>query len=193
MCSSLEKVICYRSTIITTAQFTDSVRGRVKSTRPSLEYDNPSEARDVWQYQMERIMLGAVITTSLIPEVVIKHRWPGGPWWPVGVQGSGGTTGLVSAATAQASAGSSREVCPSTRLYSSYPRTRFHLSTAHDKIYIYMLNAFLCKENSLHISLWRHVFAVLIRAVLHQFCMYQRCSPLFCLLKMVTNIITLPK
>lgn len=59
-CSSLEKAICYRPTITTTArQFTDSVKGRVKSTGPSLKHENPSEAGETcdntkWNFHYAR-------------------------------------------------------------------------------------------------------------------------------------------
>lgn len=46
-----------------------------------------------------------------------------------------------------------------------------------------MPSAFYAKKRSSYITLEKCACAVLIRALLHQFLMYQRCSPLFGLSK----------
>lgn len=51
---------------------------------------------------------------------------------------------------------------------------------------------FMQRKESSYTTLEKYAYAVLIRASLHQFHMYQRCSQLFCLPKRVTKIITLP-
>lgn len=67
MCS-LEKALCYRSTIITTAEFTESVRGGVKATGPLS--DSPNGAGGMcdnakWSFHYA----GAVTTpTTTTPE-----------------------------------------------------------------------------------------------------------------------------
>lgn len=47
---------------------------------------------------------------------------------------------------------------------------------------------FMQRKESSYITLEKYAYAVLIRASLHQFHMYQRCSQLSCLPKKVTSI-----
>lgn len=61
-------------------------------------------------------------------------------------------------------------------------------------IYIFIcLMHFMQRKGSSYITLEKYAYAVLIRALLHQFHMYPRCSQLFCLPKKFTSIITLSR
>lgn len=78
MCSSLEKALCYRSTIITTAQFTESVRGGVKATGPLS--DGPNEAGGMcdnakWSFHYA----GAVTPTTTTTQEELQSKGAQGP------------------------------------------------------------------------------------------------------------------
>lgn len=146
------------------------------------------------------IMLGAVITTNITPRGIRKQRCTKGPLVAGdGCRGSGGTSVLVEGNQcplhgASISENSCREVC--AEILACIPNIHADCSifVLYMIKYIYTflcLMLFMQRKESSYITLEKYAYAVLIRASLHQFHMYQRCSQLFCLPKRVTNIIIL--
>lgn len=144
-------------------------------------------------------MPGAIITTSITPRGIIKQRAqgaPGGWWW---MQGAGGTSVLVEGSQcplhgASVSENSCREVC--AQILACIPNVHAECSifVLYMIKYIYTficLMHFMQRKKSSYITLEKYAYAVLIRASLYQFHMYQRCSQPSCLPKKVTSIITL--
>lgn len=137
----------------------------MKSTGPSLKHDNPREAGKTCDNTSNGtfIMLGAVITTNITPRGIIKQRCTKGPLAAGGrCRGWGGTSVLVEGSrcplhSASVSENSCREVC--AEILACIPNVHAECSIfvlyMIKFIYTFICLMLLCKEKSLHISLWR--------------------------------------
>lgn len=108
-------------------------------------------------------------------------------------RGLGGTPGLVSTATVQAMVRTQAERPTLGHEPAFLTCIEFRLCTVHDTIFYTLkcLMLFMQRRKSPYITLEKYVYAVLIRALPHQFCVYQRCSQLHSLSKRATNTLTL--
>lgn len=136
------------------------------------------------------------------PRDVIKQRCTRGPLAASGeCRGTGGTSVLVEGSQcplhgASVSENSCGEVC--AEILACIPNVHAECSifVLYTIKYIYTfirLMHFMQRKGSSYITVEKYAYAVLIRALLHQFHLYPRCSQLFCLPKKVTSMITLSR
>lgn len=175
----------------------------MKSTGPSLKHDNPSEAGETcdntkWNFHYAR----SCYHHQYYPQRNYKAKGHRGPLVAGGeCRGSGGTSVLVGGSQcplhgASVSENSCREVC--AEILACIPNVHAECSifVLYMVKYIYTficLMHFMQRKESSYITLEKYAYAVLIRASLYQFHMYQRCSQPVRRLSKVTSIITLSR